>query len=66
MTRHIGWAADEFLLEQGFTIIDPGPGCSRIATRRGMSFDLEPRCCCEFCPSSRHRRYRYVSTAVTS
>lgn len=60
MTRHIAWVADEFLLDHGFTITDPGPGCRRTATRDGLSFVLEPACLCEYCPPMRHPNYRRV------
>lgn len=59
--RHIGWVADEFLLENGFTIEDPGPGQRRSATRNGLGFDLEPRCLCEYCPAPEHPNYRLAS-----
>jgi len=65
MTEHVAWVADEFLLNEGFTIEDPGPGCRRTATRRGLSFDLEPRCRCEYCPPTpTHPRYRYRAEVV--
>lgn len=64
MTRHIAWVADEFLLEQGFTITDPGPGLVRTAARGELSFELEPRCGCEYCPQPTHPNYRHA--AVTT
>lgn len=60
MTVHIAWVADEFLLRQGFTITDPGPGLARTAVRGRLSFELEPRCVCDWCPAPEHPNYRYV------
>jgi hypothetical protein len=65
MTEHTAWIADAFLLGEGFVIIDPGPDQRRTATRRGLSFDLEPLCRCPYCPAPTSRRYRrlYVEAA---
>lgn len=60
MTVCLAYAADEYLLEQGFTITDPGPGQPRTAERAGLVLDLQPRCLCEHCPESEHPRYLRV------
>jgi len=61
---HIGWAADEFLLAQGFTIVDPGPGKPRTASRGDLEFGLEPRCGCDWCPVPDHPNYQHTSAVV--
>lgn len=63
MTRHVAWVADEFLLERGFTITDPGPGRHRTASRGEMLFGLAPRCECEYCPEPNHPNYRCIAGA---
>lgn len=65
MTEHDGWVADEFLMEHGFTITDPGPGCPRKATRGDLVYELSPRCLCPWCPAPDHTNYRYVVPATT-
>lgn len=64
MTRHVAWAADEFLLEKGFVIADPGPGQMRRATRGDLAFELEPRCRCDWCPAPNHSNYRVAAAAT--
>ena len=63
MTRHIGWVSDLFLLEQGFTIADPGPGLPRRAFRGAIVLDLEPACRCEYCPPHEHPNYIHTRAA---
>lgn len=64
MTRHVGWVADEFLMGQGFVITDPGPGLPRHAARGHLSFELEPRCRCEYCPAPNNPNYRIAASAA--
>lgn len=64
MTEHPGWVADEFLMNQGFTITDPGPGRERAAVRGELVYPLEPRCSCECCPTPNHPNYRYTVGAT--
>lgn len=59
MTRHVAWVADEFLMERGFTITDPGPGRPRSAVRGDLEYQLDPRCPCDYCPTPTHPNYRY-------
>lgn len=59
MTRHVAWVADEYLLGQGFTITDPGPGLPRTAVRGDLEYELDPRCLCDYCPRPAHENYRY-------
>jgi len=68
MTEHIAWAAVEFLLNTGWTIVDPGLGRPRIASKNGIEFELEPRCECEYCPQPpEHPNYRHIAVGeVTS
>lgn len=58
------WFADEFLMDLGFTITDPGPGRSRTATRGHLAYTLEPRCLCEYCPRPTHPNYRHLIGAT--
>jgi hypothetical protein len=65
MTRHVAWVADEFLMDSGFTITDPGLGQQRTATRGHLEYELPPRCVCDWCPKPEHENYRYLVGAVT-
>lgn len=61
MTRHVGWVADEFLMNNGFTIVDRGPGLVRTASRDHLVFELPPRCLCDWCPATTHENYRLLA-----
>lgn len=64
MLTHIAFLADEFLLEQGFTIVDPGPGLPRTATRGELRYEIEPRCRCTYCPEHANPNYVRLKPAA--
>jgi hypothetical protein len=61
MIRHIAWVFDEFLMEHSFVITDPGPGQRRTAVRGDLSYEIGPRCRCDYCPESQHPNYRCIA-----
>jgi len=60
---HLPWLLDEFLLERGWSIRDPGPGLDRLAVRGRMTLELGPACRCEYCPPHEHPNYIHTRAA---
>lgn len=58
--RHLG---DEYLLQVGCVIHDPGVGHRRtLTTRNGRTHDIDPACQC--CPTHEHPNYRRLKEAA--